>query len=215
MMTLKTGRVVIFGNGTLASDFLKEIKDDDLVIGVDRAAYWLVKHHVIPDLAIGDFDSTDKNELASIKHFCQNVVEFPVGKDFTDTELAVREAIKIKPAEIILFGVTGSRIDHTLANIYLLDDLVKPAIPCRIRDANNEIRLVTDELTIEKNKLFKYFSIIPLTNLITVSITGSRYNLDKKSITRGQTLCVSNEIVSKTAKITVHSGSALVIQSHD
>jgi thiamine pyrophosphokinase len=215
MTTNNPIRVIIFGNGTLSPDYLKEIKEDDITIGVDRAAYWLIKHHIIPDLAIGDFDSTDKNEFASIKQLCKNLAVFPENKDYTDMELAIREAAKIKPAEIVIYGAIGSRIDHTLANIHLLEEVSRQAIPCLIRDSHNEIRLVTDEINIENNKLYKYFSVIPVTDSVTVSITGSLYELTKKMITRGQTLGVSNEIVGKSAKITVHVGTALVIQSRD
>jgi thiamine pyrophosphokinase len=208
-------RILIFTNGNLDIFFTKEIQADDFIIGVDYAAYWLIKHHVVPDLAIGDFDSTNKNELVSIKHMCKNVVEYPRDKDFTDTELALTEAIKIKASEIIIFGATGNRMDHTLANIHLLETAAKPAIPCRIRDTRNEIRLVLDKLNIEKNNSFPYFSLLPVTDSVTVSITGAKYNLDHKRLDRGQTIGVSNEISGKSAEITVHSGSALVICSRD
>ena len=43
-----------------------------------------------------------------------------INKDLTDTELAFDIAIKQRPEQIVMFGVTGSRLDHTLANIHLL-----------------------------------------------------------------------------------------------
>ena len=42
------------------------------------------------------------------------------GKDDTDTELAVQTAAEIGAEEIHIVGGTGSRLDHMLANVYLL-----------------------------------------------------------------------------------------------
>jgi thiamine pyrophosphokinase len=208
-------RIIIFTNGNLDSNWLHQIADDDLVIGVDRAAYFLIKHHVIPDLAVGDFDSTSENEMASIKHFCKKIVSFSADKDYTDTELAVNEALKFNPREIIINGAIGTRMDHTLANISLLEKLVSLGIPCSIRDNHNEIQLIKDKLVVEKNKIFKYFSVIPVTDSIILSLDGFLYNLNRKTITRGQTLGISNEISGKSAIITVYRGLALVIRSCD
>jgi thiamine pyrophosphokinase len=44
----------------------------------------------------------------------------PIYKDLTDTEMALTWAIQQQAEEIILLGVTGTRFDHTLANVHLL-----------------------------------------------------------------------------------------------
>ena len=41
-------------------------------------------------------------------------------KDDTDTEYAIREAIRRGAMEIVVIGATGTRIDHVLGNISLL-----------------------------------------------------------------------------------------------
>ena len=45
---------------------------------------------------------------------------FPFEKDETDLELAINWAIDQKPSNIHIFGATGGRMDHFLANIQLL-----------------------------------------------------------------------------------------------
>lgn len=208
-------RVVIFSNGTLDQMFIKDIKSNDFIIGIDRAAYWLIEHGIIPDIAIGDFDSTNNNEMASIRHSCKNLMTFSSKKDFTDTELAILEAIKLKPAEVVIYGATGTRIDHTLANIFLLEKLSDCSIDSSIKDLHNEIRLVKKTLILKKNNILPFVSLLPVTDLITVSLTGFVYDIDHQTIIQGQSLGVSNEISKKTARIIVHQGKVLVIRSKD
>jgi thiamine pyrophosphokinase len=212
---MKLKQVIIVTNGNLDRNFIKEIRKMDFIIGVDHAAYWLITQNIIPNLAIGDFDSTTKKELLNIKKLCPNTKVFSSKKDFTDTELAVLEAIKLKPKNLIIYGATGNRIDHTLGNIYLLEKLLKHSISSCIKDSHSEVYLINHKLILKKEKLFPFISILPLTNSVVISLTGFAYNLDHKTITRGQSIGVSNQIIKTTAIITVHSGKALIIKSRD
>ena len=212
---MKAKRVIIITNGILNQDFIKEIKLTDFVIGVDYAAYWLIKHNIIPNLAIGDFDSTTKKELLDIKKSCSNTQIFSSKKDFTDTELAVQKAIKLKPQKVIIYGAIGNRIDHTLANIFLLEKLLRKGISASIKNSNNQIYLINKTLTLSKDKNFPFISILPISKSIRISLTGFAYNLNHQTIIRGQSRGVSNQISKTKAKITLHSGKALIIKSRD
>ena len=44
----------------------------------------------------------------------------PREKDQTDLEIAINWALEQKPALIRIFGATGGRLDHGLANIQML-----------------------------------------------------------------------------------------------
>ena len=70
-------RVVIVANGRLSNGIVGEIRASDFVIGVDRASYWLIEHGIIPAVAVGDFDSTSRGELAVIKKTVPLVQSFP------------------------------------------------------------------------------------------------------------------------------------------
>lgn len=201
-------RIIIFGNGKLHRKFLQEIKAGDIVIGVDRAAYWLLTHKIIPDVAIGDFDSVNKKELRFIKKSIKTVEIYPRKKDFTDMELAVAYAKKYTPDRVRIYGATGTRIDHMLATIHLLDTQ-------EVIDENNRIRLVSRGKTIVERSSYRYISILPYTNSISLSLTGFRYNADRKTIKRGMSLGVSNEIIGKAGVIEIVSGKAWVIESND
>lgn len=201
-------RVVIFGNGELHNNFLKEVRPHDFIIGVDRAAYWLLSRGVTPAVAIGDFDSTTKEEFASITKSIKIVKTYKQEKDFTDMELAIRYAKKIHPKETIVFGATGRRLDHTLANLHLLESQI-------LIDSHNRIRWISRGKTIIEKSSYRYVSILPDTKSITISLTGFRYDISRKVIKKGTSLGVSNELVGGKGIIQIFSGRAWVIESND
>lgn len=208
-------RIVIFGNGTLKASFLKELKPDDYIIGVDRAAYWLLTHGITSTVAIGDFDSTSKKEMASITKSIRTIKRYQPEKNWTDMELAVKYAVSLHPKEVIIFGGTGTRHDHTLSTLYLLDQLLVARVPHEFVDATNRIRLIGRGKTIIEKASYKYISILPYTKCITVDLTGFRYDISKKKVAQGTSLGVSNELRATTGVIRLFSGRAWVIESND
>jgi len=56
-------KLAIFGNGLLSGENLKEAKNYDYLIATDLASLKLINKGIIPDLAIGDFDSVSKKDL--------------------------------------------------------------------------------------------------------------------------------------------------------
>ncbi len=210
-------RIIIVANGTLNPSFLSELHSDDFVIGVDRAAYWLIQKGIVPDIAIGDFDSTSKNELLRITNAVKEVIMLPPHpKDHTDTELAVQKALAFSPKDITLYGAVGSRIDHTLGNIAFLEQCLKEGVRATIRDDHNVIQLLGRGRTIIKRRGdMRYFSVLAYTPSMTISLHHVKYEVTKKSITQSMSLGISNEFVCSQGTVTVHKGLALVIQSRD
>ena len=209
-------RIVIIGNGSLYKKILQEILEDDYVIGVDRAAYWLIQQGRIPDVAIGDFDSCKKEEFNTIQQSVKNIQYFPPEKDQTDMELAVHDAIKLKPSEVLIFGGIGSRMDHTIATMQILDQLMTAKIPHSLVNETNHVQVVGRGRTILSTRgEYKYISIIPFTKKISLKLSGFRYDLPKTTITEGSSYGVSNEICSKEAEITLFSGKAWIVESKD
>lgn len=208
-------KVAIVGGGKLSKKSLPEIIKSDYIIGVDRGACWLIANSVIPDIAIGDFDSVSSKELEEIKKRIKMIKKYPSEKNATDMELAVEHALSLLPMEVAIYGAIGSRIDHTMGDIYLLERLLEKGIPAVIRDSNNEARVVSSRLVLKKEPRHRFVSVLPITETIEVTLTGFLYDVSRTLIRRGQTLGVSNEIRKKNALIEVHRGKALVIRSRD
>jgi thiamine pyrophosphokinase len=214
--------IIIVANGNLDVWIIKQIHKGDFVIGVDRAAYWLINHGVIPDVAIGDFDSTNEKERSVIQKKVKVFKQYSAQKDFTDTELALVYAVKQKPSSVIIFGGSGTRVDHMLGTIHLLERCQKLGIPAVFRDQTNEVSIIGRGRTILIGRVgYRYASVIPVSDSISVSLVGFKYNITRKTIRRGQTIGISNEITGRPdcagrqAEITLHRGIALIIQSRD
>ena len=105
--------------------FKKHRLAKDIIICADGGANHIYKTGVKPDMIVGDLDSIDDETLLYYQE--QNVLfhKFSSKKDLTDTELAINFALEEGANELVLFGSTGSRLDHTLGNIMLLYKLLK------------------------------------------------------------------------------------------
>src|SRR5690606_6586914 len=94
-------------------------------VGVDRGVFTLLSQNLKPVHAFGDFDSVTEEEYQLIQKEIETVHVFRPEKDETDLELALNWALQEKPDKIRIFGATGGRADHFMANIQLL---IKPVL---------------------------------------------------------------------------------------
>lgn len=204
--------IAIIAGGDVADTSLTQVKRSDIVIGVDRGAWWVLKRGIVPTYAIGDFDSVLESELAEIKLCSPNVVQYKREKDESDLELGLLLAVSLEPATVDVYGALGSRFDHSLAGIFLLEQFRD--IDITYRNKHNELCLITNQKIIKKDK-FRYCSFISLTDRSEITLDGFKYPLTKGTLKRSQSLGVSNEIIHHEATITVHTGKILCIKSKD
>ncbi len=211
-------RALIFSGGLLHPDFLKEIREDDLVIGADRGALFLIQHGVQPHLAIGDFDSLNdqKTELEQIRqHAGELVIYDPVDKDLTDTEAAFEAAMERHVNEIIIFGALGTRFDHSIANVQLLIRALHHQVHCAIQDMHNYISL-TSTTSIIQNQGYPYVSLLPITSEVTgIHLTGFQYPLENATLRMGHSLGISNHLAAEQGTVSIEGGLLLIVQSRD
>ncbi|SDI51790.1 thiamine diphosphokinase [Alteribacillus bidgolensis] len=209
-------RVLLFAGGALFPEAFQEITEDDVLIGVDSGAWALLEHGFSPDAAIGDFDSVTIEQTEYIIQCSKEVISCDAyDKDKTDTEMGLEFALDKKPDSIKMFGVTGSRLDHTLANLHLLEKALEKRIETEIIDQQNKLFLVADYKIIEKDT-YSYVSILPMTEKAEgVTLKGFLYPLNEALLLRKEALGISNKIVNKAAEIVVKSGLLLVIKSRD
>lgn len=209
-------RVLIFAGGNIAPDFKEHIKPGDYIIGADFGALFLVEHGIVPDIAVGDFDSVTPEQLERIKDAGKEVMAVdPVDKDLTDAELAFDLALSKQPQEILMFGVLGSRFDHSIANIQMMLRALQHQIASSIWDEHNRMMLTGSTAIIERLN-FSYVSLIPLTPEVTgITLQGFQYPLDNASIRMGQSVGISNKLLEQEGTIQIESGLLLIIQSKD
>ncbi|WEK56323.1 MAG: thiamine diphosphokinase [Candidatus Cohnella colombiensis] len=210
-------RAVIVTGGNVGGWIVPLLKQSDYLIGADRGALFLVKHSRPPHLALGDFDSVSSDELNLIQQQAGELHQVDsIDKDWSDTELALREAIKRNYQNIVIMGGLGTRFDHSLANVHLLVQANEQQSNVKLVDEHNEIQLCTSELNIDADSSYPYVSLLPLSPEVTgVTLEGFRYPLHQATLKLGWSLGVSNVLVEPYGSIHIQSGQLLVIRSRD
>ena len=210
-------KCVIIANGDLeyTNDIQDLVKNAQLIISADGGARHLRALNILPHIMIGDFDSISPGDKLFFKKKQVKTLTFPSRKDHIDSELCVSWALENNATDITLLGVTGSRMDHTLANIFLLKKLARLHIPARIINKNNEIHIVTDFIEIKGNPR-DFLSIIPVTEKVTgVTLKGLEYPLINATIEMGSSLGISNSFKGTTASVSIEKGILIVTKSTD
>ncbi|MEX2460451.1 MAG: thiamine diphosphokinase [Paenibacillaceae bacterium] len=214
---MKLQRFLIYSGGALGAWALEDIRPDDVYVGADRGALFLVQQGIKPDISMGDFDSVDETELAFIRHNSKQMLCCdPVMKDLSDTEMAFSWALDQNPEEIILYGALGTRIDHSLANIHLLIHALQRQTHCTIVDPHNRVRLIDQSVILKRTDRFTHVSLLPFTSQVMgITLQGFQYPLHEAMLTIGQSMGISNRLVEPFGHIQIKQGMLLVIESKD
>lgn len=204
-------RAVIIGNGSMYDyEYIAEkLRSDDYIVCADGGYRHAKKLNVRPDVLIGDLDSLGDNDYDG------EVINLPVRKDFTDSEICVKYVVLKDFEEILMLGFTGTRYDHSLTNILLLKQISDAGKSAKIVDENNEILWCEDE-NIIYGKKGDIVSIIPVGgDLLGVSTGGLEYPLENEDLYFAQSRGVSNVMISNKCTITKRAGSGIIIKARD
>lgn len=200
-------RVVVVSGGEI-KDYKRMrslLRHDDFFLYCDSGLRHQKELGVAPSLVVGDFDSHEKPGSGII-------IELPREKDDTDTIFGVRKALDMGYREFVLLGMTGGRMDHTLANLFILDLLAQHGARGLIVDDWCEMERVGSEWKTIPDS-FPYFSIIAWKGRVEgVDIENAKYPLLNASIDPSYQYAVSNEPLKGGARVRVGKGSALLLR---
>ena len=198
-------KCIIVGAGDFTVTAL-DIGDGDCVIAADGGYDHLIGIGCIPDTVVGDFDSRD----GVPDH--PDVVKLNKIKDDTDMIAAVNIGIDRGYSEFHIYGATGGRLDHTLANIQTIAYLSKNKCTAFIHGGGYIITALTDGTLAFDESHSGIISIFSHdTNVTGVTLTGLKYPLDNVTLTNTFPLGVSNEFTGEAASVTVRNGTVIVI----
>ena len=210
--------VLILTNGEYGDySFCKEdcTAQYDYVICADRGMKHARRLGMIPQLIVGDFDSGSEEDLNYFKEQGSVIERFDPVKDETDTELAIKRAVKKGATSITVYGGIGTRLDHSLANVHLLYGLLNLGINGRLVNPYNMVYLVSNEIILEGEE-GSLVSLIPFAGDVHgVTTKHLAYPLTKATLKVGTSLGVSNYMTEKTAKVSVASGVLILIRARD
>nr|WP_319491289.1 thiamine diphosphokinase [uncultured Desulfobacter sp.] len=207
-------KTVIIANGNLSETdrLLSRIQQADMVIAADGGAAHLHRIGIVPRVIIGDLDSIPENILSFFKEKQVKILRYPARKDQTDLELCMEYAIDQGCDDLLIIGATSTRLDHTLANIFLLRKLADQGIPVTILDAYNDIHIVSSRLTLT-GRPGELLSVIPISDQVKgLTLKGLEYPLTDQTLHMGTTMGISNVFTQEEAVISLKSGAVLVIK---
>ncbi len=204
---------IVTGGKTPSNDFLKQsiasFKPDS-IIAVDSGADILYENKIIPDILLGDFDSICEDVLGFYRNKCE-IISLNKEKDETDTEFALMKARELGANEIVIIGGTGDRLDHTLANIYLLKKAEDMGIHAVLADEKQQIFLTRGEKKFYHMK-GDTVSLFPFCENITgITTRGLFYPLNNENLFLGDVRGISNVIMEDDAGVKIKSGLLLII----
>ena len=180
--------------------------ETDFVIAADGGYDVLKQAHICPDLVVGDFDS-----LGRIPEE-ENTIVLPTVKDVTDTWAAIQLGMERGYRRFYLYGCTGGRFEHTLANVQTVAHVTEQGMECRLYDRKQVITAISGStMTFDRDR-HGFISVFAHTDVCRgVTIRGMKYELDDATLTNRFPLGVSNEFCGKESTLTVKEGIAILV----
>ena len=201
------------GGGVLFDRISLSPTDCDIVISADAGYLSATSFGITPSIAVGDFDTLGEYDFSPLTE----VVRLPAEKDESDTEAAVNIALARGADEIVIVGGLDGRLDHTLANIRIVETLSKKGVSAYITDGRNRVRYIENTSAVIAKEDFKYLSLICVSQKARgVMLKGVKYPLNNATLLReNASFSISNEVVESFAVVSVKRGALYVIESTD
>jgi len=195
----------IFGAGEFYYPVIN-FAENRFIIAADGGYKYL---QIKPDLIIGDFDS-----LSNVPDH-GNIIRLNKEKDETDMFAAIKEGIANNCNTFHIYGGTGGRIDHTLANIQSIAYLADISLTGFLYDQDYIITVIKNQSVSFDGDKSGYISIFAYGETASgVTLTGLKYTLDNAIISNLYPIGISNEFVGVESTVSVTDGTLIVIYSN-
>ncbi|MBU3679481.1 MAG: thiamine diphosphokinase [Candidatus Kapabacteria bacterium] len=196
---------VILLNGILPGRDVLEVLSSIPFIAADGAANALHDMGIVPDILAGDLDSVRDDVLASVRE--HGMVIADPDQDINDFEKALRVAASSMWTRVLVAGLHGGELEHTLNNWSVM-----------MRHARTMQLFALDghRIGIPVYEEFRYHaeldelvSIIPQPHA-RLTTAGLQWSLTDDVLELGSREGARNRAIATEIAITVHEGSALV-----
>jgi thiamine pyrophosphokinase len=210
---MQRGMVLILAGGRWGgSSRLSELASNaGLTIAVDGGWAQARQRGIPVDLVVGDLDSLGSGEREALLASSVRVHSHPHDKDQTDLELAIDHALSQSPDRIVVFGAAGGRLDHAVANVFLLEKGEAAGVRIELASDDETAWLATASHEVPCARVGDRVSLLPITASAEVETIGLRYPLNRERLNRASSRGVSNEVSDLPARIHVTSGKVLVV----
>lgn len=200
--------VLISLSGNCSTSYeLKELTFDE-IIGVDNGTAHLFDRSLIPSKVLGDLDSITPVLLEKVENLNIDLIRYEPDKDKTDFELSLDSINEPEEKNIFIIGGEEGEIDHLFSIFSLV---------INYEFATNVTWLYMDKTIVFKNNMSIFlnegtkFSVVPITNLNKLTISGAKWNLNEENIEAGSSKTLRNESVENQIMISCNEGLFSVI----
>ena len=206
-------RCVILSACPVSPELAALLRADDFIIACDAGYRNCAPLHCRPNIVLGDFDTAPCPRQED-----DDIVVLPHVKDDTDTEYAAKLASEKGFDEVLMLGgLGGRRLEHTLANLATGLGLEQRGVRAVLQDERTRITFVMPGETrrYPKENYF-YLSVFPMEGRAEgVCERGSFYELTDAVLTAGYPLGVSNEYAAGSDCITIstRTGALVVLET--
>lgn len=217
MKELRNRRCVLIGGAPIRdyAHIRKQLSADDVFLFCDGG----IRHNrhlgVNVQILVGDFDSSNIGDRRRYCNAHTEIIRLPREKEDTDLFYAAKFALKRGFRHFLILGAVGGRMDHSLANLGVLEYLKMKDADARILDDHSDIRIITEKERTYLTDRYKYFSLLAcFGNASGIFIKNAKYPLSDASLTSAIPYAVSNETKKgKITEIRIRQGKLLLIRS--
>lgn len=196
---------LIIGAGELEMGSLR-IPDGALVIAADGGLSHLEKAGISADYVVGDFDSLGRVPKGD------NVLPSAPEKDDTDTMLAVKLALELGAETILIYGGTGGRFEHSIANLQTLGFIANRGCRGFLVGGGSICTVIKNGKMRFSPENSGYLSVFAFAGTaFGVDLAGLKYPLANHTLESDFPLGVSNEFLGESARVFVREGMLLLV----
>jgi thiamine pyrophosphokinase len=179
----------------------------DFVIAADGGYAYLERSGIVPNLVVGDFDSLPAPPPGS----ANTIIVLPQEKDDTDMVAALREGWNRGFRIFHIYGGTGGRLDHTLANIQCVADLACRGGRGYLHDRDTVITAIRNTSIAFPANTHGTVSVFSHSEVSTgVYERGLKYPLTDATLRNTYPIGVSNEFTGAPSSISVVTGTLII-----
>ena len=195
--------ILISLSGNCSTKYSLDDLDFEEIIGVDNGTAHLFNKSLIPSKVLGDLDSITPDLLEKVKNLNIDLIRYESNKDKTDFEISLDSIEKPSEKNIFLIGGEEGEIDHLFSIFSLI---------INFEYASNITWFYMDKTIIFRNNVSislnegTRFSIVPITNLKSLNVTGAKWNVNKENIDAGSSRTLRNKAAGDQINISCSEG---------
>ncbi|MEJ2193609.1 MAG: thiamine diphosphokinase [Ignavibacteriaceae bacterium] len=183
-------------------------RDYNTLICADGGANSAIKMNLVPDVIIGDMDSISNESKRKFKKTSRFI---PVSRqNDTDVEKSLKYVIKNGYTEVLLTGVTGNRLDHTICNLGIVLKFF-PQIGISLIAEDSYLKPYNGYIKLRSLR-GETFSLYGFDKKTKIKSKGLKYPLKDVILPFGEKESTSNVSISSVVELNIRNGVILVVR---